>query len=447
MARRCRIAVPLAAMLLGAFGWLPQAAADDPSADYSGSLWDREDLLGPIGGLRPILDDAGIAFNLTDTETLFGNTTGGTRRSLAFQGLVTAELELDTEKAFGWKGGTFRISGEQLHGVGLSELSIQNLNTITGTEDPAQTSLYELWYDQKLGIADIRIGRQVASTAFLLDRFEDDFINSAFGWPTLNAEDLPSGAPDYPYAFTGIKLALHLSKSLVWSTGVYDSNTEGDGFSFRGGVFAISEIDYNYGQEKGGGILPGTIKLGALFDSNAFPDQRLDINGLPLGDPASSGDPLLRRGDEAGYVSFDQLVWRQEGRQDASTIGIFGRAMIAPGDRNAVDLFADGGMALTGLLPGRKSDIIDAGLGYARISPSRRGLATDTRRYTGGPYPIPTAETFIELGYRIEVAPWWHVQPDFQYIFNPGGGIPDEGPQHRKIPNAAVFGVKSEVKF
>lgn len=425
-----------AALLLASLG---QAQADDSSAG----------LLGPIGGLRPALGDAGIEFNLTDTETLFGNPTGGTRRSIAFQGLIEAELELDTEKAFGWKGGTFHISGEQLHGTGLTALSIENLNTVTGVEDPAQTSLYELWYDQKFGIADLRIGRQVASTAFLLDRFEDSFVNSAFGWPTLAAEDLPSGAPDYPHAFTGAKLALHLSKALVWSTGIYDSNIDAQGFSFRGGVFAITELDFNYGQGKDAGILPGTIKLGALFDSNAFPDQRLNLNGLPLGNPAVSDQPLLRRGDEAGYVSIDQLIYRQHAR----TIGVFGRAMIAPGDRNAVDLFADGGVALAGLLPGRKNDVINAGLGYARVSPSRRGLAIDTRHYTGEPYPIPSAETFIELGYKAEIAPWWHLQPDIQYIFNPGGGIPDtsapadQPPRHRKIPNALILGVVSTVKF
>jgi porin len=425
------------------------AQTANPPADQpirqSGDLWHRDRLLGSAGGLRPRLAEDGITVQLSDAETVFGNPTGGTRRSLAYQGLIRMGLKLDTDKAFGWQGGKFHVSALQIHGAGLGTLSLNNINTITGIEDPAQTSLYELWYDQKLGhgMVDLRIGRQSAGREFMISAHEDSFINSAFGWPTLTAEDLPAGGPDYPYAFTGIRLALHPNKDVIWRTGVYDSNFAGNGFSLASGVFAISELDLSHGQGKHPRFLPGSVRLGAWYDSNAFTDQRVSADGVSLADPANRQPPLRHRGNAGVYFGGGQTLYRGKPRQ----IGIVGRVMVAPGDRNLVDLYADAGMALTGMLPGRQNDIIVAGIGYAKISHAKQVFDINVARYTHAPYPIASAETFIELGYAAKITPWWRVQPDFQYVFNPGGGIPDPQRDNRKIADAAVFGVQSLVKF
>jgi porin len=421
------------------------AQATDPPDGHSGDLWHRDQLLDSADGLRPRLAKDGITFKLSDAETVFGNTIGGTRRSLAFQGLLSMGIKLDTGKAFGWQGGTFHVSGEQLHGVGLSALSLDNLNTITSIEDPAQTSLYELWYDQKFsgGLVDLRIGRQAAGREFMISAKEDSFINSSFGWPTLTAEDLPAGGPDYPYAFTGIRLALHPNRDLLWRTGVYDSNYDGRGFSLSGGVFIISELDISHGQDKHPRYLPGSVRLGMWYDSNSFADQHVGVDGLSLADPESLSQPLPHHGDYGVYVGGGQTFYRHKPRE----IGVIGRVMLAPGDRNLVDLFADAGVALTGMLPSRKHDVIVAGFGYSRISHARQVFDLDVQRYTNPLYPVASAESFTELGYEIRVAPWWQVEPDFQYIFNPGGGIPNTRPGKGKIANAAVFGVYSLIKF
>jgi porin len=442
--------IPLraAALLLGIItGHALPAMAQSPKAptNPTGDVWHRARLLGSIDGLRPRLAKKGITFKLSDSETLFGNTTGGTRRSLAFQGLISMGLKLDTGKAFGWPGGTFHVSGEQLHGVGLSTLSLNNLNTITAIEDPAQTSLYELWYDQKIdgGVVDLRIGRQAAGREFMISALEDSFINSAFGWPTLTAEDLPAGGPDYPYAFTGIRLALHPNRDLLWRTGVYDSNYTGNGFSLASGVFAISELDISHGQAKHPSYLPGSVRLGVWYDSNSFADQHVSVDGLSLADPANRQPPLRHHGNYGVYVGGGQTLYRRKPRK----IGIIGRVMLAPGNRNLVDLYADIGLAFTGMLPRRRHDIIIAGAGYARISHARQVFDFNVRHYTNPLYPVASAESFIELGYKAKITPWWTVQPDFQYIFNPGGGIPDSTPGKAKIPDAAVFGVYSVIKF
>ncbi|MGH7041658.1 MAG: carbohydrate porin [Acetobacteraceae bacterium] len=56
-------------------------------------------------------------------------------------------------------------------------------------------------------------------------------------------------------------------------------------------------------------------------------------------------------------------------------------------------------------------------------------------------------ETLIEATYQFQVAPWWQVQPDIQYVINPGGGIPDPNDANRRLRNELVIGVRTTVTF
>ena len=56
-------------------------------------------------------------------------------------------------------------------------------------------------------------------------------------------------------------------------------------------------------------------------------------------------------------------------------------------------------------------------------------------------------ETFVELTYQFTVTPWWQLQPDFQYIFNPGGGIQNPNDPAKHIGNEAIFGLRTVFTF
>ena len=62
-------------------------------------------------------------------------------------------------------------------------------------------------------------------------------------------------------------------------------------------------------------------------------------------------------------------------------------------------------------------------------------------------YPIRNAETVFEVSYIIQIAPWWMVQPDLQYIVHPGGNVPDPDHPDRAVGNALVVGVRSTMTF
>jgi len=66
---------------------------------------------------------------------------------------------------------------------------------------------------------------------------------------------------------------------------------------------------------------------------------------------------------------------------------------------------------------------------YVRVSDSLRDVQRDGNRVAaagGSPKnsssgPVPDYEMSLEVTCEICLAPWWSLQPDFQYIFHPGG--------------------------
>jgi len=60
---------------------------------------------------------------------------------------------------------------------------------------------------------------------------------------------------------------------------------------------------------------------------------------------------------------------------------------------------------------------------------------------------VRSGETVLEVTYRFQLAPWWQVQPDFQYVFDPVTGIPSAATPVRRLGDAAVFGLRTAITF
>ena len=69
-------------------------------------------------------------------------------------------------------------------------------------------------------------------------------------------------------------------------------------------------------------------------------------------------------------------------------------------------------------LPGRDDDTFGIGFGVANVSSRAAGLDQDTAFFTGTYVPVRGAETFLEITYQAQIAPWWQIQPDFQYLLD-----------------------------
>jgi len=426
-------------------------------------LWGRGNLLDDPGGARTRLGKLGVSFGLNEQMEVFGNATGGVRRGVIYEGLTQFGVGIDTEKAFGLTGGTFNVTGYQIHGRGLSLNDLgNNLNTVSGLESLRGTLLFELWYEQVLlgKTLAIRVGQLAADQEFMVSQYGGLFLNHTFGWPTLPSVDLPSGGPIYPLATPGLRVKYIPRDDITLLGAVFNGDPTGPGrgfpqerdpsgtaFRLNDGVLAVVEVQYGISGGEGAKSLPGTYKLGAWYNSGNFADQRRNASGRSIADPATS--VVLgrnRRGNYSLYAVADQLVWREPGTKDQG-IGVFARAMGAPGDRNLVNFYADAGVTWKGAIPGRNADTAGVAVAYARISDTAAKLDSDTAFFTGNPFPIRRNETVLELSYQAQIAPWWQVQPDAQYLFNLNGGVPNPRDPSKRLGDALVFGVRTNVTF
>jgi porin len=113
-----------------------------------------------------------------------------------------------------------------------------------------------------------------------------------------------------------------------------------------------------------------------------------------------------------------------------------------------VDFYADAGVNFIGFWDKRPDDSLGVAASYLRISPQARENALDKALFTQGPVELLSYEAAFELTYQAQVVPGFLVQPDFQYIFRPGGGTLNPlNPATGRIPDAAVFGLRTLIKF
>jgi porin len=439
-----------AAALLVLFGPALSPAAADPA----------DTLLGDIGGLRPALARYGITLGLSETSEVLGNVTGGIHRGFAYDGLTYMKLKIDTDKAFGWPGGQLRVSAFQIHGRNLSADNLDVLQTVSNIEADRTTRLWELWYRQNFldGKVALKIGQQSADQEFIIDEYAGPlFVNAMFGWPILPSVDLYAGAPAYPLSSPAVSLQAQPNKRLTVLTGVFDDNPPGgpffadsqrrDGeasgtrFNLGTGALVFGEIQYHRHAQ-----LPGIYKLGFWIDTGPFPDWRFTTTGPSPAMADNTGVLRFLPGNFSLYGILDQTVWRPD-PQAGRSLGLFLRAMGAPGDRNLVSFSLNAGLVLKAPLPGRADDEFGIGYGLAHVGGRAFAFTQDRALFYGTPAPRGPNEQFIEITYTWQLRPWWRLQPDFQYVFNPLGNLTQESGPTQRVGNEAIFGMRTVITF
>jgi porin len=439
----------------------------------------RDSLLGDMWGLRPWLNQYGLSLTISETSEVLGNVSGGVNQGFDYEGLTQMILQMDTQRAFNWYGGTFNVSGLQIHGRNLSADNLYTLQTASGIEADSATRLWELWYQQKFleeDRLDVKIGQQSLDQEFMVSQNALLFVNTMFGWPMLPSADMPGGGPAYPLSALGIRARIRPIDSLTFLAGVFNGspvsdngipwlspasgdpqkqNPSGTSFPLNGGALVIAEMQYSY-PSLGSMVsadetqaLSGTYKLGFWYDTEDFADQAYDNTGLSLANPASTGLPETHQGDYAIYAVMDQMIWNDPNDEDGDrALSFFARAMGTPlENRNLIDFSLNAGLNFHEPIPHRGDDTFGLGMGYARVSDSVADLDKATGYYTGSAYPVRSGETFVEVTYQYQLTPWCQLQPDFQYVFNPGGGILNPNSPGQQVKDEAVIGLRINVLF
>lgn len=89
------------------------------------------------------------------------------------------------------------------------------------------------------------------------------------------------------------------------------------------------------------------------------------------------------------------------------------------------------------------------GVAYAQVSSDLSAQDRETNNLNGTNAPVRNYEMTIEATYQIVLAPWWTLQPDFQYIIHPGGNVadPEDPSGERAVKDAVVLGLRTSITF
>jgi porin len=426
---------------------LPTAASASPGAPEgltdSGetAFMDQDLMTGDWGGLRKTLENDGLKFTPIYYGEVFGNPTGGAGQGVIYDGLLDLNLDLDLDRmSEGTLSDlTLHVDADYIHGASLSGSFVGDFSNTSNIAGYNTLRLQNLWLQKQFWEKRIAVKVGNISVDGPNEYFQSSsaslFINGTFGAFTFIASNVPN-APVYPLASPGVQIQVQPLSNFYVMSGVYGldndsdpttNNKNGTHFALRqnSGVLVMTEAGYLLNQSPNDRGLQGTYRIGSWLNtgnSSTFASRVDKDDGT--GELHSAG------ANYGVYGVMDQQIYSKADQ----AISFFVRSGGAPSNTNFVDWYAEGGFNFTGFIPGRASDV--AGLAVARSHVSRDFSDSEIAE---GENPF-TAETVVEATYKIQVAPWWTIQPDFQYIFTPGG---EEG----VVQDAVVLGLRTTVAF
>ena len=452
--------------------------SSEPPSDPMESWLEGDYGTGDWLGIRTTLGDKGLEISGGYTAEVWGNTTGGLKQGAVYTGLLDFGATLDLEKLVGWKGASVSTTWLWLSGRDASEDLVGNFLTISNIAGFNTLRMLELWFQQDFFLREdeglpglsIRVGQLTADSEFVISDYGALFTNGTFGWPAFLYTNIPEGGPGYPMGTLGVRVAVTpwewmTAQSAVFQGNVFAQDVNRHGFRWDlnsdQGYFWINELQVRWNQGDNPRALPGQGKFGAWFHTADFADPFFDQEGIPLADEDSSGDPLTHQWNYGFYWILDQMLYREpgevvttasssdgksitdskSGKQVVQTevkpshqgLGWFGRIAFEPQDRNFLSFYFDTGLVYTGLIPSRDEDQIGIGFAYAQLTNgARRAVEFEGSRGVGG-------EMVLEFTYKCILTPWLYIQPDAQFIINPGGT--------QDLQNAFVIGGRVSVNF
>jgi porin len=403
-------------------------------------------MTGDLGGARERLFDAGVDVFMFDNSIYNGNVAGGIHPGHAtIVNDLFAGVKFDLEKLFGWRDALFVVSGIDRAGEDLTNKYVGSIYSVQQMVGGQRPFLYQVYLQQKLleKTITLKLGRFSASDDFNASPFYGYSLNngidgdirnvlfdtrfSAYPFPVWAATAFYDPTPEF-----GLKAGLFQT-----SKGMFDNTKHGLDWSIRGddGYTAILEIGWSpqfFQQTVATG--PGDSK------DNSVPTV---LKGLPghyhFGVTFSQWDFYERFGggfedhSYGFYVHGDQMVYQEAPGSDQGLYLFAASGYYPQTEISIVPFQIEGGLHYKGLIPNRDDDRTVLHFIYGHLSDDYARSV----QVPGG--HRAKSEKVLEFGHRIQLTKWSYIQPDLQYVIDPGGT--------GDIDDAVVLGAQFGVTF
>lgn len=405
----------LSTLLLGLSLNLPAFAED--AANYSDTL------SGNWGGTRGNLAKKGVTTDIIYRFDVMGNVSGGIKEGARALDNLDVIFNFDGEKLAGAKGLSAKLHLLNNFGGHPDADLIGSAQGVDNIEVPRSTAkIYQAYIQQNLfddrlsllgGLYDVNSEFYVTDSSAL-------FIHSTFGIGTDVAQSGQNGPSIFPFTSAGGRLRVAPTETTYIQGAILDG-ISGDINDQRG-----TQIDFD---KNDGWLVIGeagyTPEGGKIATGGWYYTQKSDhLTAIGAG-----GNPLKKRSQGAYVIGEKQLY---TAGKDKGLAG-FARFGVASGAVNQFNYAWSTGLVYTGAFAGRD----EGKLGFG-ITGAHNGSEYKAAALAAGT-PADSAETTLELTYSDKITPWLWVQPDIQYIINPG--------TDKTLDNALVIASRFTINF
>jgi porin len=339
-----------------------------------------------------------IKIETSITGDFIKNFMGGISTDYTYIGMENISLKFDSEALGFWKGGTLFLQGLNTHGRLPSSEIVGDLQVASNIESGDYTGFYQYYYQQSFENYSFLIGQHDLNSEFIGTEYGGTFINSSFGIAPSISLNVPVSI--YPVAAPAFIFKFEKPNRLNYKLGIYDGdpgNPETNRYnlqpniSLTEGAFIVSQIELCHLVNN----LPESYKIGGYYHTNNFMDYR--------------DTTRVSKGNYGGYIISDMVIWSGFNHPD-SYLGLFVQTAMAPSHINKINYYLGAGIHVNGLLPIGYGDALGIAFAYANMSHSFKNQQTN----------IDVGEMAIELTYKLHLLEYYLIQPNLQYIINPG---------------------------
>jgi porin len=346
-----------------------------------------------------------IEFGASYITDIIGNVDGGEKKGFVWLGRADLTMSVDGS-AFGWDGAELFVDVLAVQHPDFSGRYVGDAQTVSNVQGESSVRPIEAWIAGPLGGGvSAKVGMIDLNSEFDVQSVGKHFIGSSHGIGPDFSQSGANGPSIFPAGATAVMLHYE-DEDWALRFGLFDAvagskrNPRRAAFRIPGdtGALLVGEVD----RKLVGG---GEVQLGAWHYTPRF--ERLD--------PARAGKGV----SQGAYAMIEGPVARRAGRQ----LDAWLRLGVASSAVNEIGTYVGGGVAY-----GNDNARMGLAVAHARRgAPARRAAAASGDE-------SDRAETAIELTYAYRLTPWLTLQPDFQYVINPGW---DPGRR-----NAAVAGIR-----
>jgi len=379
-------------------------------------------LTGDWRGHRTALLEAGIDTQIKYTADYWNVLDGGIKEGANLISSLDASVELDGEALFGVSDSRAKIRVVHISGGDVNANRVGSSEGISDLEAETNSlKLQEAWIEQKFaGGFKVRAGVQDLNEDFADTEITDNFSKPTMHlMPTLMYSGRNNTASTYPDPALGVTAEYAPTQLYYVRAGVFDG--------------AAGSSEKKSGTHLSVGVNEGAMVIGEVgFTPRVRGQEYREPNKLALGywfytkdqqDLANANKKEFNQGIYA-IMSYEFYA-DAEGR----TLGAFVKGGISDEDTHQVDFDVQTGIVGRGFIPTRP--LGEFGFGYTQAENSNDYLKAnplaDDREYSFNAY------------YRDQVIPGIVIQPEFQYVSDPGSD--------KSLDNVSIMGMRLELNL